>query len=279
MSLRSLFAEPPAVARALLEPTRTIAWSTGRARLVAVQRFVRECGRDIGIPSPLEFLEALDALLPARTPRDWHTVGTIIAGSRTRGRPQCPTLYPQDLERVVSDTGTSVSYRHLRDKVLVALHCSTGLRPDEIARLRRSDVLLGTDGWQVVVEVWRAGRLLRLPLTGPSTGLLLALCQDHRKTDTSVNAHLFRRTQSSNQPLSLRAVRGIVRRVCARAGFPLANATDLRAGFAYSLRLRGLSDHETAAMLGLKQVRSLDRLLARHAALDAQRRVREALDT
>jgi hypothetical protein len=67
-----------------------------------------------------------------------------------------------------------------------------------------------------------------------------------------------------------------VRPASRSAGFPLATATDLRAAFACWLRARGLSDHETAAVLGLLQVRSLDRLLARHRALDAQRRVREA---
>ncbi len=75
----------------------------------------------------------------------------------------------------------------------------------------------------------------------------------------------------------MRAVAEITHRACAGAGFRLATAADLRAAFAYWLRLHGLSDHEAAAVLGLKQVRSLDRLLERHVALDAQRRVRELL--
>jgi hypothetical protein len=70
-------------------------------------------------------------------------------------------------------------------------------------------------------------------------------------------------------------VRSIVQRACARAGFPTASAADLRAAVAYWLRLRGLSDHETAAVLGLRRVKTLDRLLTRHEVLDAQRRVRE----
>ena len=41
------------------------------------------------------------------------------------------------------------------------------------------------------------------------------------------------------------------------------------------LRIQGLSDHEIAAVLGLAKVRSVDLLLQRHGALDAQRAVRE----
>ncbi|MDP9364898.1 MAG: hypothetical protein M3Q10_11865, partial [Chloroflexota bacterium] len=64
---------------------------------------------------------------------------------------------------------------------------------------------------------------------------------------------------------------------CRRAGLPAAEASEVRAGCAHWLRAQGLSEHEVAAALGLARVRSVDRLLARHAALDAQRRVRERL--
>jgi hypothetical protein len=52
----------------------------------------------------------------------------------------------------------------------------------------------------------------------------------------------------------------------------------LRAACAHWLRSQGLSDHEVAPVLGLAQVRSVDRLLRHHAALDAQRRVKERRD-
>jgi hypothetical protein len=51
----------------------------------------------------------------------------------------------------------------------------------------------------------------------------------------------------------------------------------LRAACAHWLRSPGLSDHEVATVLGLARVRSVDRLLRHHAALDAQRAVREML--
>ena len=64
---------------------------------------------------------------------------------------------------------------------------------------------------------------------------------------------------------------------CQRAGLPPAESAELRAGCAHWLRAQGLSEHEVASVLGLARVRSVDLLLARHAALDAQRRVREQL--
>lgn len=48
-----------------------------------------------------------------------------------------------------------------------------------------------------------------------------------------------------------------------------------RAARAHRLRSQGLSDYEVAAALGLARVRSVDRLLERHIALDAQCMVKE----
>jgi integrase len=251
--LRGLFSEARALARALLEPAAPIASATGRARLVAAQRFVRACGREIGIDASA-FLDALDALLPARTPRDWHTAGTLVAGTRTRQRPLGPTLYPQDLDHIVAAAGRQNDYRGLR----------------------RSAVRPAGEGAEVVIVVQRDRRLLRLPFPAHEAGPLLVLCRGHAEGEPGQDSYLFRRGESAERPLTTRAVRTIVQGACARAGYPLASAADLRAAFAYWLRLRGLSDHEAAAVLGLHQVRTLDRLLARHAALDAQRMVREA---
>jgi predicted transcriptional regulator len=59
---------------------------------------------------------------------------------------------------------------------------------------------------------------------------------------------------------------------------PPAESAALRAGFAHWLRTQGLSDHEVASVLGIARVRTVDRLLARHAALDAQRCLRKVLN-
>jgi integrase len=159
---------------------------------------------------------------------------------------------------------------------LVALHCFSGLRPSEIVALLRADVVIDRDSGVVDVQVRRAGRFLRFTLAKPAAGSLLAICWPAIGDLSATNAyHIFRRIEQRDERLSLRAVRKIVQHACAGAGFPYATAADLRAAFAWWLGAQGLSAHETAYVLGLEQVRTLDRLLARHTALDAQRRVRE----
>jgi hypothetical protein len=64
---------------------------------------------------------------------------------------------------------------------------------------------------------------------------------------------------------------------CRRAGLPTVESITLLAACAHWLRSQGLSDHEVAQVLGLARVRSVDRLLQGHAAIDAQRIVREIL--
>ena len=63
-------------------------------------------------------------------------------------------------------------------------------------------------------------------------------------------------------------------RACRHAGLPVVDAVSLP-GPTHWLRTRGLSHHEVAAVLGLTRVRSGDRLLRHHAALNAQPAVRE----
>lgn len=69
--------------------------------------------------------------------------------------------------------------------------------------------------------------------------------------------------------------REIVDAACKRAGYPSMGAAELRAAYGYWLRCQGISDHQVAQVLGLARVSTVDALLRRHLALDAQRRVRE----
>jgi hypothetical protein len=78
--------------------------------------------------------------------------------------------------------------------------------------------------------------------------------------------------------MSYRTARAIVARACRRASLPAIGSVELRAAYAAWLKMQGLSDHEVAYVLGLARVRSVDNLLRRHAALSAQRAVRERID-
>jgi hypothetical protein len=83
---------------------------------------------------------------------------------------------------------------------------------------------------------------------------------------------------AQDRPLSYRAALEVLQGACRRAGLPAVESSTLRAACAHWLRSQGLSDHEVAAVLGLARVRSVDRLLRHHVALDAQRAVREILE-
>ena len=89
-TLPAVFQDAATLARLLLEPSALFSASTGRCRLVAAQRFMRLCGGQVGIVDVEQFLYDLDSLLPARTRRDWHSAGTIVAGTRSRRRPLVP---------------------------------------------------------------------------------------------------------------------------------------------------------------------------------------------
>ena len=134
----------------------------------------------------------------------------------------------------------------------------------------------GRYGLTAAVE--RGGRLVRLLLPGPASDAIDALAEACHGTIESLSGPVFCARGTEGRALSYRAARDILRGACKRAGLRSVESIALRAAFAHWLRGLGLSDHEVAAILGLARVRSVDRLLQHHAALDAQRVVREVLD-
>src|SRR4051794_2670836 len=105
-ALRMLCADLTLVAEVLREPRSAIARSTGRTRLLAVQRFIRVMARRLGRDSDTD-LVTLDALLPARRSTGWHTTGTLVAGAAGRRRRRAPTLSTPDLRCIVDAAGDS----------------------------------------------------------------------------------------------------------------------------------------------------------------------------
>lgn len=278
--LAILFADLERVARILREPARPIARSTGLARLVATQRFVQIIGPRLA-RDPAADLDTLDRLLPARRQAGWHAAGTVVAGTKGRRRRRAPTLDAVDLHRLVEAAGGATgAARAARDRALVALHCFSGLRPEEIARLRWEDLdLANADGGyrRLTAAVVRGGRPLQLPVPGPAAGELEALAGVAGDGGDPLAGPVFR-ARASGRSLGYRAARDVLRAACRRSGIPPIETADLRAAFAHWLLAQGLSDHEVAAVLGVARVRSVDRLLRRHRALDAQRRVREMFE-
>jgi integrase len=280
VALRALFADLGLIARVLCEPSTPIARTTGRARLLAVQRFMTAMGRSLG-RNPVADLDVLDAHLPARRTAGWHVTGTLVGGAPGRRRWRGPTLDASDLRRIVDAAGSAAGSQAARDRALVALHCFSGLRPDEIVRLRWEDLAAeltvnGRYGLTAMVE--RAGRRVALLLPRPAADPLDDLVHGDGGTIESATGPVMRVRGIQGRSLSYRAARDVLRDACVRAGLPPIDSAALRAACAHWLRTQGLSDHEVATVLGLERVRSIDRLLHGHAALTAQRAVRERLE-
>ena len=279
LPLGAVFADVALVGRVLREPRAPISRSTGRTRLRATQRFMRIVGPRLG-RDPAADLAGLDAQLPARPTSAWHSAGTLVAGEAGRRRRRGPTLDAADLRRIVEAAGERGGESAARDRALAAVLCFTGLRIEEAVALRWEDIetrLAPTGYYGLTAVVERGGRQLRLPMPGPSADALEGLREFVDRAGGQPPGHVFRAIRGPNRPLGYRAARNVLVEACRRAGLPPAESSELRAGCAHWLRAQGLSEHEVAAVLGLARVRSVDRLLARHAALDAQRRVREQL--
>ncbi len=279
LPLAAVFADVALIGRVLREPGAPISRSTGRSRLRAAQRFMRVVSPRLG-RDPAVDVASLDALLPARPTPSWHSAGTLVAGEIGRRRRRGPTLDGVDLRRIVDAAGERGGGSAVRDRALTAALCFSGLRIEEAIALRWEDLAtrltpMGYYGLTAAVE--RRGRWLRLPLPGPSADALEALRESVDRAGEEPSGHLFRTSRRPDRPLGYRAARNVLVEACRRAGLPPAESSELRAGCAHWLRAQGLSEHEVASVLGLARVRSVDRLLARHAALDAQRRVRDQL--
>lgn len=278
--LHTLFASLDVVAKVICEPLTPIAASTGRARLIVAQRFIRLLASIDGDDAE-DRIAQLDALLPSVRPRNWHQAGSVTAGSRNRSRRRGPTLDTQDLQRIVLAAGEVSTTNRVRNRALAALHCFSGLRPEEIVALDWEQIEVvhqADDNAALCVTIARAGRQLRLPIPKQAASTLAELASKSGKALITMAGPVFRPRARSSARLSYRAAREIVRKACNRAGLPAVEAPELRAAYARWLGSIGMSDHEIAAILGLERVRSVDRLLARHRALDAQRQVREVLD-
>lgn len=280
-TLVDIFADVSLVAAVLNTPPSTISRSTAHARLCAAQRFICFMGQMAGRRTTAE-LEALDRLLPTRSPRGWYSADVDIAGSITRSRRRAPTLEVSDLERIVSFAGSHRSgFCAARDRALVALQCFSGIRAEELAQLHWTDiqhVVVPPGRIALALRVVRGKALIELPVLEPAQHALKDLAgilSRHRATDAGP---IFCNSGARMKMLSYRAMREIIHRACAEAGYPNVESADLRAACAYWLRSCRLSDHEIAETLGMAHVKSVDRLLQRHMALEAQRIVRQTLE-
>jgi integrase len=229
-------------------------------------------GRD-----PATGLASVDAPLPARRSTDWHPTGRLVVGRPGRRRRGGSTLEAADLRHSVDAAGTDGGDQAPRGPALAALHCFSGLRAEEIVHRRWEDLVTELtaavhDGLTAVVE--RNGRRVRLIVRGPASHAVEALAGAAGGTVESLSGPVLC-ARSTRPTAQLSGGAGRASGCLSRAGLPAVESSALRAACAHWLRSQGLSDHEVAPVLGLARVRSVDHLLRRHAALDAQRAVKE----
>ena len=266
-TLSEVLARPAALAAVLTVPATRPAATTALIRLGAIHAALLLL---FGEAEGRRCIDALDQVLPRRGGTDWYQSGVILAGERSRRRAQSPTIEPSDLRRIVAAAGAGTrGARALRDRLLVAVHCSSGLAAGEIRSLRWSAVRWEPAGeaWSVAVE--RAGSSVRLAIFSSAASLMVR----HRLEAQASDEYVFH--NSRGEPLTERQARRIVLAACSAAGFPHASRSTLLSAAAAYLSDAGLRDHEVAVALGIADMRTLNRLLRPHQRLQAQRRAHQ----
>ena len=205
-------------------------------------------------------IDDLDEALPRRAGAEWYQSGVVLAGERKRRRPQSPTVEPDDLRRIVDAAAAG-------RRLLVAVQCFSGLDAREIRLLRWSDLRWESEAesWSVAVD--RRGKRIQLAIFGPAASLLIR----QRFEISAESEYVF--ANSRGEPLTERQARRIVLNACTTAGFPHAARSTLLSAAAAFLSGAGLRDHDLAIVLGITDMRTINRLLKPHLTLAAQRRV------
>ncbi len=268
-TLSEVLARPATLAAVLTVPVTRPAATTALIRLGAIHAALLLL---FGEAEGRRRIDDLDQALPQRGGTDWYQSGVILAGERSRRRAQCPTIEPSDLLRIVEAARAGKrGPRALRDRLLVTVHCYSGLDAGEIRCLRWSALR-----WEPAGEAWsvaatRGGQRTRLAIFGPAAALMTR----HRLKVEPSDEFVF--ANARGEPLTDRQARRIVRGACSASGFPHAARSTLRSASAAYLSDAGLRDHEVAVALAIADMRTLNRLLRPHQRLQAQRRAPRTL--
>lgn len=259
-TLREVLSDTSMLVSILTSPAGQPSRSTAAIRLGAiVAALLLVYGNEEG----QQRISNLDAALPKDDGADWHRTGVILAGRPERKRAQSPTIEPSDLAAITH--AVAAGKQGLRDRLLVAIHCYSGLGAGEIGALRWSEIRWesGSEVWSTPIE--RNGKRSRAVIFGSAASLMVRMRLEARPTDD----YVF--TNGRSGPISDRQVRRIVLAACASAGFPLATRTTLMSATAAYLSAEGFTDHQVAVALSIADMGTINRLLKPHQRLKAQR--------
>lgn len=264
-TLLQVLDDTSALAAVLTAPSKRLSATTALIRLGAINAaLMLRLGDDEG----RRRIDDLDEMLPRRAGAEWYQSGVVLAGDRKRRRAQSPTVEPEDLRRIVDAAASGRrGARALRDRLLLAVQCFSGLDAGEILLLRWSDLRWESEAESWSVAVNRRGKRMRLAIFGPAASLLI-----RQRLGVSTDSD-YVVANSRGEPLTERQARRIVLDACTAAGFPHAARSTLLSASAAFLSAAGFRDHDLAIVLGISDMRTVNRLLRPHLALAAQRRV------
>ena len=264
--LLELLDEQPLLARLLTSPPSPIAESTARLRLRAV---IAALAVDVSPERGRERQDVQRALLPHRPTRRWDESGAGVVGQRNRARPPSPTIGPHELVGIVARAGRDESHA-LRDRALVGVLAFSGLQLGEAVGLRWMAASWDPQFEGFVVGVVRAGEEPRLPVLGEGARQLIRYRLS--LSSSSAPSEFVFSGRFGDRGLDERQARRILADAGRQSGLSPMRRSDLRRGFVSWLRAAiGLTDHEIARVLGVRDLRAVDRLSRSSASLHGQR--------
>ena len=147
----------------------------------------------------------------------WHTTGAMVARAPGRHRRRGPTLDAADLRRLVDAAGAGSGTHTVRDRTLVSLCCFSGLRPEEIVRLRWEELateLTANGHYGLTATVERSSRRLNLILPGPAANAIEALAQAAGGAIESLSGPVLCTSGTAGKALSYRAALDVLQQTC-----------------------------------------------------------------
>lgn len=264
-SLLDIVSNPALAGGLFTEPSRPCHKSTWETRLRALQRLFL-----LGV-SPEEGrrrLDVLDGVLPMRSSRGWHDAAVRAGGQEGRVI-QRPTLGVE----VLRDIFDAAANESVESEALAGLLCFSAIPLASICALQWGELSWGTDRLDCTVTLGRGRARRQYLVTGPAAGTLIRLYVGVRGDDSSF---VFP-GRTIGSPLTTRAARGRMAGWASTAGQANVTRHGLTSALAESLRAAGLDDPSTQLVLGRRQTRSVDRMLAPHRRLENQRRVQASL--
>jgi integrase/recombinase XerD len=166
-----------------------------------------------------------------------------------------PALTPDQVDATVKACGPKSTFIGARDRALILLISSSGIRASECLGLTEADLHLDSEQPYVVVR-GKGDRYREASCSYEAARAVLAYLRQRRKRPDSYRPELWlARTENA---LTTSGLLQIVREAGKRVGLDL-HTHALRHSATHGMLARGMSDHDVATQLGHKSLKMLGR--------------------